>query len=377
MGTRDKGLALAYVILDLEIGAGGGNRTLTGSEPHGILSPARLPVSPLRPGALIILLVFAAAGCVRWSPPRMAAAPPGPCRTISLRWLSPDDEAERKRLASWCAGVGDALFRSSAAVNPVPPLETITFISWNVHVGNGDIQGFVADLRAGRLTDGRRVSHFVLMLQEATRAEGVPPFAEGASGAAHIPARVSRSVDIMHVSRDLDLSLIYVPSMRNGRSTSDPPSDRGSAILSTLPLSDPVAVELPGERQRRVFVLARAGDVSVGVLHLDAFGGPGRSWIFWTPWMREVQAKSLVPLLGPGPLVLGADLNTWHGTHEQAARFFAGLPDATPVSADRPGLGVRGLDYLFFRAGADRRARYRQAASRYGSDHHPLVGWVE
>src|SRR5947208_3506319 len=28
--------------------AGGGNRTLTGSEPHGILSPARLPVSPLR-----------------------------------------------------------------------------------------------------------------------------------------------------------------------------------------------------------------------------------------------------------------------------------------------------------------------------------------
>ena len=29
-------------------GAGGGGRTLTGSEPHGILSPARLPVSPLR-----------------------------------------------------------------------------------------------------------------------------------------------------------------------------------------------------------------------------------------------------------------------------------------------------------------------------------------
>jgi hypothetical protein len=29
-------------------GAGGGNRTLTGGDPHGILSPARLPVSPLR-----------------------------------------------------------------------------------------------------------------------------------------------------------------------------------------------------------------------------------------------------------------------------------------------------------------------------------------
>ena len=32
------------------IGAGGGNRTHTGGEPHGILSPARLPVSPLRRG---------------------------------------------------------------------------------------------------------------------------------------------------------------------------------------------------------------------------------------------------------------------------------------------------------------------------------------
>ncbi len=30
------------------VGAGGGNRTHTGGKPHGILSPARLPVSPLR-----------------------------------------------------------------------------------------------------------------------------------------------------------------------------------------------------------------------------------------------------------------------------------------------------------------------------------------
>src|SRR4030095_897609 len=32
-----------------EASAGGGNRTHTGGDPHGILSPARLPVSPLRP----------------------------------------------------------------------------------------------------------------------------------------------------------------------------------------------------------------------------------------------------------------------------------------------------------------------------------------
>ena len=244
-------------------------------------------------------------------------------------------------------------------------------------MGNGDIQTFVADLRAGRLTGGRTVTHFVLMLQEAVRTDGVPPFVDGASGAAHIPARTSRSVDIMQVSAELDLSLIYVPSMRNGRSSSDPSSDRGSAILSTLPLTDPLAIELPGERQRRVFVLAKAAGVSVGVLHLDALGGPGRSWIFWTPWMREVQARSLAPWLDDRPLVIGADLNTWHGTHEQTAKFLASLPESTPTSVDRRGLPIRVLDYLFFRAGADRRAHARQLASRYGSDHHPLVGWVE
>jgi hypothetical protein len=36
-------------------GAGGGNRTLTGGDPHGILSPARLPVSPLRLTVRIVL----------------------------------------------------------------------------------------------------------------------------------------------------------------------------------------------------------------------------------------------------------------------------------------------------------------------------------
>ena len=50
---------------------------------------------------------------------------------------------------------------------------------------------------------------------------------------------------------------------------------------------------------------------------------------------------------------------------------------ATPLSVDRQGLGLRVLDYMFFRAGANQRARYRQVERRYGSDHRPLVGWVE
>ena len=49
----------------------------------------------------------------------------------------------------------------------------------------------------------------------------------------------------------------------------------------------------------------------------------------------------------------------------------------TPVSVDREGLGLRVLDYLFFRIGEDRRAVCRQLRHKYGSDHSPLVGWVE
>ena len=83
------------------------------------------------------------------------------------------------------------------------------------------------------------------------------------------------------------------------------------------------------------------------------------------------------PLLPDGPLVVGADLNTWHGRDELAARFLGQLFRATPLSVDRQGLGLRVLDYMFFRAAPHQRARYRQVEQRYGSDHRPLVGWVE
>ncbi len=47
--------------------AGGGNRTLTGGKPHRILSPARLPVSPLRhqEGGSIIATIYADRGLAR------------------------------------------------------------------------------------------------------------------------------------------------------------------------------------------------------------------------------------------------------------------------------------------------------------------------
>jgi hypothetical protein len=310
----------------------------------------------------------------------LTPAAAGSCRSSSLQWFAPDDARQRVRLDAWCAGVGEAAVHPSTTI--VAPesidIRDVTFVSWNVHVGSGDLRAFVKDLINGDHTAGRAVRHYVLMLQEAVRTSGVPPLAPTAAGAGRIPAHAPvNPIDIVNISRELGLSLIYVPSMRNGKSPDEPAEDRGSGILSTLPLSQPIAVELPGERQRRVMVVARAGSVSVAVIHLDPLGGDRRLRVFWTPWMRDVQVRSAASLLPDGPLVVGADLNTWHGRDERAARFLARAFAATPLSIDRHGLGLRALDYMFFRAGAGQRAHYHQVDRRYGSDHRPLVGWIE
>jgi endonuclease/exonuclease/phosphatase family metal-dependent hydrolase len=324
--------------------------------------------------------LLTASGCVRWSPPAVSPVSAGSCRSPALQWFAPDDARERARLDAWCAGVGDSAYAVRGGVGSAAgaDMSDVAFVSWNVHVGSGDIRSFVNDLRAGVHTDGRRFPHYVLLLQEAVRTNGVPSFVEGASGAKRIaPHNPVAPIDIVRVSGELGASLIYVPSMRNGASAADAPEDRGSAIVSTLPLFNPVAVELPGERQRRVMITAQIGSFSVAVVHLDALGGWNRLRLFWTPWIRDVQVRTTAALLDSGPLVVGADLNTWHGRDESAARSLGRLFRATPLVADRRGLGLRVLDYMFFRAGPQQRARYRQVARRYGSDHRPLVGWIE
>ena len=337
-----------------------------------------MPIFLLRLTFLLAAVLLSA--CVRWAPVTLAPVASSDCRSPSLRWFGPGDARERRRLDTWCAGVGDAaIHRVEPVSSHLIRIEDITFVSWNVHVGSGDIRTFVRDLRDGRHTAGRKVDQYVLMLQEAVRTDEVPVFAVGASGADHIAAPdATGSIDIVQIARELGASLIYVPSMRNGKSANDPPEDRGNAILSTLPLSDPVAIELPGERQRRVVIVAKAASVSVGTIHLDALGaGSRRLWMFWTPWMRNVQTRSMATRLPGGPLVVGADLNTWHGRDELAVRFLRGIVRETPVLVDRQGLGLRVLDYLFFRVGESRRARVHHLQDKYGSDHRPLVGWVE
>ena len=321
---------------------------------------------------LAAALVCSVSACAHARTPRMAPQAAGSCRSDLARWYAPDEAAERARLDAWCAGVGPVtVAQGTAELAERVSLGDITFVSWNVHVGNGNLRGFVGDLRNGGLTNGRPPRHLVLLLQEAVRAEGVPEFTQGTKSARRIGAPHQDTEDIGALARDLGLSVVYAPSMRNGKGVREPATDRGSAILSTLPLSNPTAVELPIERQRRVALLA---DVSlsdgeklpVGVIHLDATDAAQHLRVFHARRWRATQAMALDSVLPSGTLVLGADLNTWMGRGEPASQYFRRLIGEVPHG---------GLDYLFFRTPTSTTAHSEVVSKKYGSDHHPLIGW--
>jgi endonuclease/exonuclease/phosphatase family metal-dependent hydrolase len=187
------------------------------------------------------------------------------------------------------------------------------------------------------------------------------------------------------LARSLGLALYYAPSMRNG-----PPSmsdeDRGNAILSTLPLSELSAIELPFERQRRVAVAAtvsgRGADGSpwslrVASVHLDNLASPRRLWLF-AAGARARQSRRLVEVMNGESVVLGGDFNTWGGFDEPAYRqALAAFPD-TSVRDTRPtfGWGLR-LDHLFFRLPEGWTADSVRLDDRFGSDHYPIMGKIE
>lgn len=314
-----------------------------------------------------------------------------------VRFVSTASPADQLHLNEWCETVGPAVFRPSPAeARPrravTPALrgrpDSLVVVSWNVRVGGGDIPGFVRDLRAGRLTAGRPVVDFVLLLQEAYRAGNDIP------GGVRIgvPDRIAplppsgRRIDIVHVAEELGLALLYVPSMRNGLSSTGPPfEDRGNAILSTLPLTGPSAIELPFERQRRVAISALVRDavpqLRVVSAHLD-----NRSRFIRLPASMGIgrlrQAEALVAgVPRDHPLILGGDMNTWGPTWTEHTIPFMKreLPDSPPGTGQptyiKP-IWARRIDYLFADLPDRWRLHYTRVDSTYGSDHYPLLGWV-
>lgn len=304
------------------------------------------------------------------------------------------------RLAAWRAAVGaPVLLHGAAAPAPAPRPRRLALATWNVHVGGGDLLRFLGDLRAGALT-AERPHDAVLLLQEVHRADpALPSFAARphARGAARIetsPPGGAPRLDVVEAARRAgDVDLLYAPSMRNGADDAARPfEDRGNAILSTLPLADPVEIELPAEVQRRVAVGAvlpgapgdalTPGALAVASAHLDTFAW--RQLHRNLGGFRAVQARALARGLAgwrPGPALLGGDFNTWaRQTREPAVRILARVfgplapgPDL-PTAPMPPGLPARRIDLFFVRGLAPGAFRTARVADRYGSDHYPLVG---
>jgi endonuclease/exonuclease/phosphatase family metal-dependent hydrolase len=308
----------------------------------------------------------------------------------TVRWLTSNAGADRARLSAWCDTVGPAVVARPSDPLSAASADELAVVSWNTHVGGGDLDRLVADLRAGTLSAGRPAQHFVLLLQEVFRSgSDVPGFV---APDAPVPHRIAERTpsgsrdDIVASANRLGLSLYYVPSMRNGRLPAR--EDRGNAILSTLPLSDLEAIELPLEGQRRVAVGATVGGVTrtgapwrlrVSSAHFDARLGARRLWWLMAPAARARQAQSLLSTLPSDiPIIVGGDFNTWLGTieptHGRMLRAFANTPLGPSVGTLK-GLALR-LDRLFFRLPRRWTADYTRLDDAYGSDHYPLLGTV-
>ena len=149
------------------------------------------------------------------------------------------------------SAVGGPLF-VNAVESQAPPLDEFVALTWNAHLAEGQLPELIAELKAGAFTDGRPVRHFALLVQELyRRGDEVPPFNDHDRTAFAISARDPKAADVEDHAAALGLSLLYVPSMRNGAELRE---DRGNAIISTEPLHNVMAIELPLARQRRVAI---------------------------------------------------------------------------------------------------------------------------
>lgn len=311
--------------------------------------------------------------------------------TETVAWARPESAGDRAQLDRWCQAVGPAVVASPRPRTDVRA-RALTIVSWNAHVGGGDIAGFVRAIRRGEIAGAAPGNDLVLLLQEAFRADDSVPSHPGAGAVSATGIRESppssARIDIVTAARALGLYLYYAPSMRNGaHGASGLDEDRGNAILSTVPLSDFRAIELPFERQRRVAIAAVVSGAAKDGLswrlrvvsaHLDNLA-PRALWIF-ASGARARQTRGLLGALPPDDRfsVVGSDLNTWAGgTREPAYRALLGAFPQTPAPRYRSsGEGGLLLDYIFWRVEGRPAPNVQRVDDTYGSDHHPLVTTV-
>ena len=264
-------------------------------------------------------------------------------------------EALARALPALLAVLAVAAGACSNAARPVSspslPID-LAIVTWNMHIGAGDLPRLVDDLAAGRLTPAVP-ANYLLLLQEVT------------DGGPHDPTPVAR---------ERQLSFVFQPlRLRKERMV-------GNAILSTLSLSNVRLFDLPRERVRRGVIIAStvvAGqELFVVDVHLENRVSLLRGLLF-SDGPRGRQARALMDALPPEHGIAGGDLNTWLGPEEPALKAFtARFPD-TPTDPLQPTVRDRLiLDHLFFDVPDGWQVRRWSLRDYYGSDHRPVVGVV-
>lgn len=301
-----------------------------------------------------------------------------------IRWHVLSDKVDELR--AWCSSVGDPLVINNIAESRDTPAALV--VSWNVDVGAGRLDDFLDDLLVGKWTDGVQVADYVLLLQEAYRADDSIPWQapiDGKKGNAIHHGEEDFHSDVAHFARERNLNLFYVPLMRNG----DDREDRGNAILSTFPMSEFAAYELPPERQRRVVASAMVSGQTAGQpwfvrlinVHLEN-RARWKSPLSTLGGARQDQMNALLDAVGMRleATILGGDFNVWfkesnEGTIKLIRNYLVQAGDSDPNPTVHPGkkLPERRVDYLFHSPDRDWNVTYRRVDDRYDSDHYPIL----
>ncbi len=291
-----------------------------------------------------------------------------------IRW-----EQEQQTLDLWCQSVGPPVFTSVSG--EAREVSRLLVLSWNVHVGGADIEELMAEILDPLTTEG---TGLVLLLQETFRAGADVPESYPHELRAPSAIRPRRpTLDVAGLAARLGMSAAYVPSMRNGSATAlETREDRGNAILSTEPLSDIRALELPFGKQRRVAVTATVtprgstlGALRVVTTHFDPNGD------------RVAQAEALgqrIEALGELPLIVAGDLNSRRGFRDRSVAAISRRISLEACGTQRTNrwplrldvllfFVVGRLDFMFstFESSVDRTCR--TVSDPYDSDHLPIL----
>ncbi len=313
-------------------------------------------------------------------------------------WSGPTETRDIDKNDAWCRTVETPILRmpSRPLLEEANRVDSVAIVTWNTAVGGGDILSFLAEEM--RVTcdptepaDPRLRFHFVILLQEVYRAS--PRLPEVGPGP-NIPWRLEPDPppggrrQIHEVAEQCGLALLYVPSARNG--PNEPgriPEDKGNAILSTLPLTDLAAIELPFEAGRKVAVVATipgpSGErIRVVSVHLDLASTLTRTLISGNA-TRLRQALGLAVALEPMDslvTVVGGDFNTWSANESTLKGLAVHFPDSPPWDG-RPTRGPFPPDHILYRTVQGSRIdlvedSYRRFESTYGSDHAGRIVWL-